>query len=275
MGRREAQGLSILFLVNPTGERSGAEEEIASLCTMLPEPVTRIILYRQQANQLEMRMRISADTPQILHYAGPLALAATGTSEPALALAGNSRLDSSAVEQLFQALPKRPLVFLSYHEDERQTRNGNAASSQQERDETMARLATSLLMAGAGAVVSMRWPINTQRAREVASLFYQEVADGVALGEALRRTRSALAQHRPEDTSWMSYVLYGDPSQRLVSGSLGAKERPVEPRFDLFDDSHLIPSQRSLNAPDRRFLRSVFFGVGGDAKASAASRYRP
>src|SRR5438874_90996 len=37
LGRREAQGLSILFLVNPTGERSGAEEEIASLCTMLPE----------------------------------------------------------------------------------------------------------------------------------------------------------------------------------------------------------------------------------------------
>src|SRR5579884_3377427 len=256
LGRREAQGLSILFLVNPTGERPGAEEEIAALCTTLPEPVTRIILYRQQANQLEMRMRISADTPQILHYAGPLPLT-TGAGEPALALAGNSRLDGGAVEQLFQLLPKRPLVFLSYHEDERQTRNGNATSNQQERDETMERLVTSLLMAGAGAVVSIRWPVNTQRAREVASLFYQEVADGVALGEALRRTRSALAQHRPDDTSWMSYVLYGDPSQRLVSGSLGTKERPVEPRFDLFDDSHLMPSQHSLNAPDRRFLRSV------------------
>jgi ATP-dependent Clp protease ATP-binding subunit ClpA/CHAT domain-containing protein len=256
LGRREAQGLSILFLVNPTSERPGAEEEIAALCTTLPEPVTRIILYRQQANQLEMRMRISADTPQILHYAGPSPLT-TGTGEPALALAGNSRLDGGAVEQLFQLLPKRPLVFLSYHEDERQTRNGNATSNQQERDETMERLATSLLTSGAGAVVSIRWPVNTQRAREVASLFYQEVADGVALGEALRRTRSALAQHRPDDTSWMSYVLYGDPSQRLVSSSLGAKERPVEPRFDLFDDSHLMPSQHSLNAPDRRFLRSV------------------
>lgn len=256
LGRRETQGLSILFLVNPTGERPGAEEEIAALCTTLPEPITRIILYRQQANQLEMRMRISADTPQVLHYAGPLPLS-TGTGEPILALAGNSRLDGGAVEQLFQALPKRPLVFLSYHEDERQTRNGNAASSQQERDETLERLVTSLLVAGAGAVIGTRWPVNTQRAREVASLFYQEVADGVALGEALRRTRSALAQHRPDDTSWMSYVLYGDPLQRLVSGSLSAKERPTEPRFDLFDDSHIMPPQHSSNAPDRRFLRSV------------------
>jgi ATP-dependent Clp protease ATP-binding subunit ClpA len=178
-------------------------------------------------------------------------------SEPVLALAGNSRLDGGAVEQLFQALPKRPLVFLSYHEDERQTRNGNAASSQQERDEAMERLATNLLMAGAGSVIATRWPVNPQRTREVAALFYQEVADGVALGEALRRARSAIEQHRPEDTSWMSYILYGDPSQRLVSGSLSNKERPVEPRFDLFDDSHIMPPQHFPNAPDRRFLRSV------------------
>ncbi|MBO0796281.1 MAG: hypothetical protein J2P36_35775, partial [Ktedonobacteraceae bacterium] len=33
LGKREAQGLSVLFLVNPTSERSGAEEEIATLCT--------------------------------------------------------------------------------------------------------------------------------------------------------------------------------------------------------------------------------------------------
>ncbi len=55
MGRREVQGLSVLFLINPTSERSLAEEEVATLCTTLPESVSRIILYRQQANQLEMR----------------------------------------------------------------------------------------------------------------------------------------------------------------------------------------------------------------------------
>src|SRR5205085_10642961 len=74
MGRRETQGLSILFLVNPTSDRPVAEEEVATLCTTLPESVSRIILYRQQANQLEMRMRISADFPQVVHYAGPYPL---------------------------------------------------------------------------------------------------------------------------------------------------------------------------------------------------------
>jgi len=75
IGRRETQGLSVLFLINPTSERSLAEEEVATLCTTLPESVSRIILYRQQANQLEMRMSIKNETPQIMHYAGPVPFA--------------------------------------------------------------------------------------------------------------------------------------------------------------------------------------------------------
>src|SRR5215472_6836508 len=57
-GRRDTQGLAVLFLTNPTSDRSLAEEEVATLCTTLPESIARIILYRQQANQLEMRMSV-------------------------------------------------------------------------------------------------------------------------------------------------------------------------------------------------------------------------
>jgi hypothetical protein len=113
VGKRDNTGLSVLFMVNPTGERTAAEEEVASLCTSLPEAVTRVILYRQQANQLEMRMRMNSDIPHVLHYAGPLPQVGTN-GEPLLLLAGNSRLDQSSLEQLFQGLPKHPLVFLSY-----------------------------------------------------------------------------------------------------------------------------------------------------------------
>ena len=259
LGRRESLGLSVLFLVNPTGEYALAEEEVATLCTTLPESISRIILYRQQANQLEMRMRISADSPQVLHYAGPMPIS-TSSGEPVLALAGNSRLDGSAVEQLFQSLPRRPLVFLSYHGEEShgQGRNGGSQSSQREREEAMERLAESLLNAGAGAVVAARWPINAARAREFATLFYQEVADGLVLGEALRRARVSMAQHRPEDTSWLSFLLYGDPTQRLVSAAVSNKDRNFEPNFDAIDESQVMPNIfPSSNALDRRFLKEV------------------
>jgi len=198
VGRRETQGLTVLFLVNPTGDRPVAEEEVATLCTTLPESVARMILYRQQANQLEVRMRMSADLPQVLHYTGPYPTTTAG--EPILALGGSSRLDASTLEQIFQPLPRRPLVFLSYHDDERQVRNGSSISSQQEREESMERLAGNLMAQGAGAVLTIRWPANTHRTREFAILFYQEVADGVSLGEAMRRARSSMVQLRPPST---------------------------------------------------------------------------
>jgi ATP-dependent Clp protease ATP-binding subunit ClpA len=278
--KRDNNGLCALFLVNPTGERSAAEEEVATLCTSLPESVARVILYRQQANQLEMRMRINAETPHVLHYAGPLPQINT-SGEPVLALAGNSRLDHTAVEQLFQGLPRHPLVFLSYHESEQRTgrsgalngislSNGNGSSGslgQQDRDELSERLAGNLLAAGAGAVVIQRWPVPPMHAREFMTLFYQDIADGIELGEALRRAKVAQAQHYSDDSSWMSFMLYGDPTQRLVASSLSTKERPAEPPIDAFDDSQLMsPILPSANSPDRRFLRAVLEFALGEAR---------
>ena len=248
MGRREAQGLSVLFLVNPTNERSLAEEEVATLCTTLPESVSRIILYRQQANQLEIRMSVKADTPQILHYAGPVPVTLS-SGEPALALAGSSRLDASAASQLFQAFPRRPLVFLSYVDS---LQVGTLPAHEMEL------LAGNLMTAGAGAVIAMRWPVNIQSAREFAVLFYQELAVGLSLGEAMRRTRTIMAQRHPEDPSWMSYILYGDPTITLVMSSPTGRDRTLEFPFDDLDEDQMMqPMFSSSNALDRRFLQEV------------------
>jgi len=247
-GRPEVQGLSILFLVNPTGECSLAEEEVATLCTTMPEAIARIILYRQQANQLEMRMRINADAPKVLHYAGPVPVT-TASSEPLLALAGSSRLDRNAASQLFQAFPRRPLVFLSCYDS---SQVGVLPAHEMEL------LAGNLLTAGAGAVVVMRWPVNMQRAREFATLFYQELADGFSLGEAMRRARSTMAQRRPDEISWISYVLYGDPTISLVTSAPAGRDRAMEFPLDALDEDHIIPPMvPSSNALDRRFLQEV------------------
>ncbi len=248
MGRREAQGLSVLFLINPTSERSLAEEEVATLCTTLPESVSRIILYRQQANQLEMRMSIKNETPQVLHYAGPVP-SATKSGDPMLALAGSSRLDANAASQLFQSFSRSPLVFLSYFDS---LQIGTLPAQEMEL------LAGNLIAAGAGAAITMRWPVNIQCSREFAALFYQELADGMSLGEAMRRARSIMAQRHTEDFSWMSYVLYGDPTITLVLSSPGSRDRTMEfPFDDLDDDQMLQPMFSSSNALDRRFLQEV------------------
>ena len=248
LGRRESQGLNVLFLVNPTSDRPLAEEEVATLCTTLPESISRIILYRQQANQLEMRMRMSTEQPQIVHYAGPLPQV-NSMGDAMLVLAGSSRLDGSAATQLFQTLPRRPLVFLSYYDGEQA---GALAPGETES------LAASLLASGAGAVVAMRWPVDLQRAREFVVLLYQEIADGAALGEAMRRARVSMAQRRLEDVSWASYTLFGDPGVPLTSGVLGVREQPLDLPFDGFGDEPLMqPMFPTSNTLDRRFLQEV------------------
>jgi len=248
LGRRDGQGLSVLFLVNPTSDRPLAEEEVATLCTTLPESVSRIILYRQQANQLEMRMRTGSEQPQIVHYAGPLPQV-NSSGDAMLALAGSSRLDGSAASQLFQSLPRRPLVFLSYYD--------GAQVGILKPDETEA-LAASLLASGAGAVVAMRWPVDSQRAREFIVLLYQEIADGVAPGEAMRRARVTMAQRRLDDVAWAAYTLYGDPTVPLTNGLMGARERTLDLPFDAFDDEPFVqPMFPSSNTLDRRFLQEV------------------
>ena len=262
VNRRETQQLAMLLLVNPTSERPTAEEEIVALCTDLPENISRTILYRQQANQLELRLRMGTELPHVLHYAGPNPLV-QGGSEPVLALAGNSRLEGAAVENLLQSLPKKPLFVLSFYGESRQGRTGSGPLSpvQQERDELQEQLADNLLAMGAGAVILARWPVSPQRTREFMTMFYQDIADGVALGEAVRRTR--VAMKNSPDLSPLSFVLYGDPTQRLVTVSLANKERvadfqqPELHRDALDDDTIMPPLFPTSGSPDRRFLRAV------------------
>ncbi|MDQ6661350.1 MAG: AAA family ATPase, partial [Chloroflexota bacterium] len=100
--------------------------------------------------------------------------------------------------------------------------------------------------------------INTARTREFTTLFYQEVADGVSLGDALRRTRASMAQHYPDDPSWMSYVLYGDPTHRLVTSAAAHKGRSSDLFFDVFDEPMASSGVASSSASvERRFLQEV------------------
>src|SRR5205823_3950278 len=142
-----------------------------------------------------------------------------------------------------------PLIFLSFFDS---MQVGTLPAHEMEL------LADNLIAAGAGAVITMRWPVNIQSSREFATLLYQEIADGMAVGEAMKRTRSLMAQRRKEDYAWMSYVLYGDPTVALVLSSPGSRDRAMEYAFDDFDEDQMSqPMFSSSNALDRRFLQEV------------------
>jgi hypothetical protein len=53
-------------------------------------------------------------------------------------------------------------------------------------------------------------------AAEFAVAFYLAVLDGYPLGEAMRLAREMSYRKNPDQITWATFVLYGDPRYRLV-----------------------------------------------------------
>jgi CHAT domain-containing protein len=59
------------------------------------------------------------------------------------------------------------------------------------------------------------WPVLDAEAADFAIAFYNAVLEGHLLGEAMRLARVKAAEASPDDPSWASFVLYGDPTFSL------------------------------------------------------------
>ena len=67
-----------------------------------------------------------------------------------------------------------------------------------------------------GYFVGNRWKISDEVAAAFATNFYTKVlAEGLALGEAMRASRIACQKLSQPDFGWASYVYYGDPRVRF------------------------------------------------------------
>lgn len=78
-------------------------------------------------------------------------------------------------------------------------------------------LASGLVLAGVEAVVGARWSIQVASSSALASTFFHKVLRGRTIGEALRDARTLVRRaHDERDLAWASFVLYGNPVQRLA-----------------------------------------------------------
>jgi CHAT domain-containing protein len=89
-------------------------------------------------------------------------------------------------------------------------------------------LATAFINQGVAAYIAPLWPVDDEVARWLAVGFYRELMrERFSVGEALRRARVAIwdnlrdseaTQAMPARTAltWSSFVLYGDPTSRLL-----------------------------------------------------------
>ena len=64
---------------------------------------------------------------------------------------------------------------------------------------------------GCGGFLGTLWPVTDLAAPTFARAFYESLARGAAIGEAVRLARLQVRERYPDDPTWLAYCCYSDP----------------------------------------------------------------
>ena len=113
--------------------------------------------------------------------------------------------------------------------------------------------ANAFLLAGAQHYIGSAWEMPDEPSAAFATAFYQALAQGFSVGEAVRHARLTLVERDGDESAvWASYVLYGDPTTRYLEPVPHDSEAPAAPETVF----------RGSASPPKRRRSLLAFGVG-------------
>ncbi len=149
----------------------------------------------------------------VIHFAGHASFDEANPELSGLILKNHERFLSQKIQRFLEG---QPLVFLNACQTGR-TANSDAPQSVGEYFWRPAEgLASAFLYGGALGCVGSLWPVYDDPAAEFAIEFYKQALEGQMLGEAMRTARRVTRERYSDSITWASFVLYGDPTYRLV-----------------------------------------------------------
>lgn len=194
----------------PTNQKNlpslpGARHEADSIAALLERALSAGSVRKLVAGSaIDVLANLLSAAPRVLHIASHSRLR-TGTgfenelSNSSMAERVEILLDQDSRLTLreFESLERMPeLVFLGTH--------------------YTAAMAPDLIRLGAQAIVGCFGQLNDEPARDFAIAFYEALARGLTLIEAMREARQQCWHKHPSDTTWGLFQCYGDPSWRLL-----------------------------------------------------------
>jgi hypothetical protein len=185
--------------------------EMASLCTTLRSNPAIEIQVLEHADSAALRRALMQKPFHILHFMGH------GVFEHAT---GEGALLFSGTDGLGEAISGRHLATKVKDFASLRLVVLNACSTAlaglEEAASPFGGVATALVLGGVPAVVAMQSPIADQHAVAFSAAFYNRLAHGAALEEAVTEGRQAVHSLRPESADWAIPILF----QRNSSGAL-------------------------------------------------------
>jgi len=77
-------------------------------------------------------------------------------------------------------------------------------------------LSSAFLAAGVPTLVATLWPVDDLATARLMERFYDRLADGATVGQALREARAESARQGEALADWSAFVVVGDPDRRLA-----------------------------------------------------------
>ncbi|MCB0188128.1 MAG: CHAT domain-containing protein, partial [Caldilineaceae bacterium] len=212
-----------LLIGNPTGDLPQATQEIeqlAQLIESIPHADRPRLLLRHRATKALILQELASGRYDLIHYSGHALFDAAQPAATGFLLAEDEVLTLREIEE---QLSGHPIIFLNGCESAR----GQTVSAPQAGDDegfaylgvAAQGLAIAFIQGGAQAFIGAYWPILDAGSQTFALHFYRLAIQGVALHEALRRTRQFVRSANPSDPLWASYSLYGDPTLPVLSAA--------------------------------------------------------
>ena len=77
-------------------------------------------------------------------------------------------------------------------------------------------MASGFLYARAGAFIGAYWSVYDKAAHDFAIEFYKRLFAGTPIGKAVKEARLIVKNNSHGDPTWLAYVVFADPSARMV-----------------------------------------------------------
>lgn len=206
----------LLICSDPNGDLPGARREIQLLQQWLEtewkEQIDVEVLDGANASGKRLNQALRSDKYDVIHYSGHAFFDDEDPDLSGLLLYDQEIFFAQKVRRMLEG---RPLVFLNA------CQSALTANEQDLKrhatfnlDKPATGLASSFIYGGALGCIGSLWPIYDEPAARFAIEFYKQVLEGHMLGEAMRMARCEIKKKDP--ITWAAFVLYGDPTFRLV-----------------------------------------------------------
>jgi hypothetical protein len=215
--RPDGKSYFLLVYADPHGNLPAAEAEVNQIKEALEsnfgERVHIDVMKGVAAEGRALTDALRFGSYDVIHYAGHASFDIQRPERSGLLLHGSELFTAQRIHRLVEG---RPLVYLNACESGRVANEDSPQVVREYSQERAEGLASALLYGGALGCIGALWPIFDRQAAEFAIEFYNRVLEGHMLGEAMRQARIQLKARYPRQITWAAFVLYGDPTHRLV-----------------------------------------------------------